>query len=113
MLKMAVRVAYRIEGRCPRHRADDPVKDEQGGIRGGCKSCHELLNAYWAYVALCKAIEQFETTAQPLISIKKAQRKSADGSPTAAPALPMQAAPRCTPENGNSVDQEALSKMRK
>ena len=33
MFKMAVRVAYRIEGRCPRHRAYNPVKDEQGGIK--------------------------------------------------------------------------------
>src|SRR6266496_1031910 len=100
MLKLAVRAEYRIRGRCSRHPAYNPVKDEQGGIRGGCKSCHELLNAYRAYVALRKAMEEFETTAQPFLAIKKAQRKSADGPPAAAPALPMPAARRGTPENG-------------
>ena len=44
MFKMAVRVAYRIEGRCPRHRAYNPAKDEQGGIKGECPACYELLN---------------------------------------------------------------------
>ncbi len=63
MFKMAVRVAYRIEGRCPRHRAYNPIKEEQGGIKGECPACYELLNAYRAYLAFREAIEKFEETA--------------------------------------------------
>jgi hypothetical protein len=44
VFKMAVQVAYRIEGRGPRHRAYNPVKDEQGGIKGECTASYELLN---------------------------------------------------------------------
>jgi hypothetical protein len=36
MFKVAFRVAYRIKGRCSRHPSYNPVKDEQGGIKGGC-----------------------------------------------------------------------------
>jgi len=81
MLKLAVRAEYRIKGRCSRHPAYNPVKDEQGGIRGGCKSCHELLNAYWAYVALRKAMEEFETTAQPFLAIKKPRKRAQSALP--------------------------------
>ena len=73
MFKMAFRFAYRIEGRCPRHRAYNPVKDEQGGIKGECPACYELLNAYRAYLTLRKAMEKFETTVQPFITTKKAR----------------------------------------
>ena len=113
MLKLAVRAEYRIKGRCFRHPAYNPVKDEQGGIRGGCKPCHELLNAYRAYLALRRAIEEFETTAQPFRAINKQRRKGADGPPTAAPALPMPAARRRTPEGGNLINEEAVSEIRK
>ena len=44
MFKMAFRVVYRIKGRCSRHPAYNPVKDEQGGIKGGCEECYALLH---------------------------------------------------------------------
>ena len=44
MFKMAFRVVYRIKGRCSRHPAYNPVKDEQGGIKGGCKECYALFH---------------------------------------------------------------------
>ena len=74
MFKMAVRIAYRIEGRCSRHRAYNPMKDEQGGIKGECPACYELLNAYRAYQAFREAIEKFETTVQPLLVTNKKAR---------------------------------------
>src|SRR6266542_213688 len=113
MLKLAVRAEYRIKGRCSRHPAYNPVKDEQGGIRGGYKSCHELLSAYWAYVALRKAMEEFETTAQPFLLIKKPRRKSAVGPAAASLALSIPAAGHRRPETGNLIDPEALSEIRK
>ena len=69
MFKMAVRVAYRIEGRCPRHRAYNPVKDEQGGIKGECPTCYELLNAYRAYLSFREAIEKTTTQALQQLSM--------------------------------------------
>jgi hypothetical protein len=44
MFKMAFRVVCRIKGRCSRHPAYNPVKDEQGGIKGGCEECHALFH---------------------------------------------------------------------
>ncbi len=78
MFKMAFRVAYRIKGRCPRHLAYNPVKDEQGRIKGECTACYELLNAYRAYLTLREGIEKFETTVQPFITPKKARGKRVD-----------------------------------
>ena len=57
MFKMAFRVVYRINGRCSRHPAYNPVKDEQEGIKGGCKECYALLIAYRAYLAFREAIK--------------------------------------------------------
>jgi hypothetical protein len=84
MFKMAVRIAYRIEGRCSRHRAYNPMKDEQGGIKGECAACYELLNAYRAYLAFREAIEKFETMVHPFITTKKARGGSVNGSRTSA-----------------------------
>ena len=113
MFKMAVRVAYRIEGRCPRHRAYNPVKDEQGGIKGECPASYELLNAYRAYLAFREAIEKFETKVQPLITNRKARGKSVDGSRESAPDLSLPIAQRRTSANGDLIAPEALSESRK
>ena len=58
MFKVAFRVVYRIKGRCSRHPSYNPVKDQQGGIKGGCKECHALLIAYRAYLAFREAIKE-------------------------------------------------------
>jgi hypothetical protein len=103
MFKMAVRVAYRIEGRCPRHRAYNPVKDEQGGIKGECPVCYELLNAYRAYLGFREAIEKFETRVHPFITTKKARGGGVNGSRTSQ---------RRTPANGSLIAPEAPSETR-
>ena len=112
MFKMAFRVAYRIKGRCPRHLAYNPVKDEQGGIRGECPACYELLNAYRAYLTLREAIEKFETTVQPFIAPKKARGKSVDGPHPSALGVSLPQARRRTPASGNSIAPEASSELR-
>jgi hypothetical protein len=114
MLKMAFRVVYRIKGRCSRHPAYNPVKDEQGGIKGGCSECEALLNAYRAYLAFSEAIEEFETTVQPLIvTNKKARGNCVDVFRAFAPELSLLHAQRCTPGNCNSIASEVPSESRK
>jgi hypothetical protein len=112
MFKVAFRVAYRIKGRCSRHLTYNPVKDEQGGIKGECKACYELLNAYRAYLTLRGAIEKFEATVQPFITPKKVRRKSVDGPHTSAPELSLPLAGRRTPASGNSIAPEAPTELR-
>jgi hypothetical protein len=113
MFKMAVRVGYRIEGRCSRHLAYNPVKDEQGGIKGECTACYELLNAYRAFLAFREAIEKFETKVQPFITTKKARGKNVDVSHASAPTLSLSGARRRTHANSNLIAPEALSEIRK
>ena len=101
MFKLAVRVDYRIKGRCPRHPAYNPIKDEQAGIRGGCKACHELLDAYHGYLALREAIERFEAAAHPFIAVRKARRKNVQCVRPMAQELPLPAGPQislCEPQ---------------
>ena len=38
MFKVAFRLVYRIRGRCSRHPAYNPAKDEQAGIKGDVRS---------------------------------------------------------------------------
>jgi hypothetical protein len=113
MFNMAFRVVYRIKGRCSRHPAYNPVKDEQGGIKGECPACYELLNAYRAYLAFREAIERFVTKVQPFITTKKARGGGAKGPRTSAPELSLPVALRRTPANGNLIAPEALSESRK
>jgi len=62
MFKVAFRLVYRIRGRCSRHPAYNPAKDEQAGIKGGCQECFGLFQAYRACLTLREAIGVFETT---------------------------------------------------
>jgi len=112
MFKVAFQVAYRIKGRCPRHLAYNPVKDGQGGIKGECTACYELLKAYRAYLTLREAIEKFETTVQPFITPKKARGNRVDGPHTSAPGLSLPLVQRRTPASGNSIAPEAPSELR-
>ena len=112
MFKITVRVAYRIEGRCPRHRVYNPMKDEQGGIKGECPACYELLNAYRAYLAFREAIEKFETMVQPFIITKKARGGGVNGSRTSAPEVSLPVARRRTPANCSLIAPEAPSELR-
>jgi hypothetical protein len=114
MFKMAFRVVYRIKGRCSRHPAYNPVKDEQGGIKGGCNECEALLNAYRAYLAFREAIEEFETTVRPLlVTNKKARGNCVDVLRAFAPKLSLSLAQRCTPGNCSSIAPEVPSESRK
>jgi hypothetical protein len=113
MFKMAVRVAYRIEGRCSRHRAYNPMKDEQGGIKGECPACYELLNAYRAYQAFREAIEKFETKVHPFIITKKARGGGVNSSRMSAPELSLPVVRRRTPANSNLNATEAPSESRR
>ena len=111
MFKMALRVVYRINGRCSRHPAYNPVKDEQEGIKGGCKECYALLIAYRAYLAFREAIKEFETAVQPLITNKKARENSDHAS-----AAPKSSSPVRwwrSSENGNLFAPEVRSESRK
>lgn len=112
MFKMAFRFACRIDGRCPRHRAYNPVKDERGGIKGECPACYELLNAYRAYLTLRKAMEKFETTVQPFITTKKVRLNRVDGPHTSAPGLSLPLVQRRTPASGISISPGASSELR-
>ncbi len=111
MLKLAVRAEYRIKGRCSRHPAYNPVKDEQGGIRGECRSCHELLmpiGPMWREARRWRSSKPRLSRSSPL-----RRREEADGPPAAAPASPTPIAQRQRPENANLIDPEALSEIRK
>lgn len=76
MFKVACRVVYRIKGRCSRHPAYNPVRDDQGGIKGGCEECQALFRAYRAHLALREAIEEFQSTVQRFITNKQARGRS-------------------------------------
>jgi hypothetical protein len=109
MFKMAFRVVYRIKGRCSRHPAYNPVKDEQGGIKGGCEECQGLLNAYRAYLAFREAIEEFETTVQLFITNKQARGRSGNIRRAFAPELSLPSMRRRTRGNGDAIAPEVLS----
>ena len=114
MFNMAFRVVYRIKGRCSRHPSYNPVKDEQGGIKGGCNECEALLNAYRAYLAFREAIEEFETAVQPLlVPNKKARGKGVDFFRAFTQELSLSLAQRCTPGNCNSITPEVPPESRK
>ena len=113
MFKVTFQVVYRISGRCSRHPAYNPMKDEQGGIKGECPACYELLNAYRAYLTLREAIEKFETMVHPFITTKKARGGGVNGSRTSAPELSLPVARRRTPPNGNLITPEAPSETRR
>jgi hypothetical protein len=90
------------------------MKDEQGGIKGGCHECEALLNAYRAYLTFRGAIEEFETTVQLLlVTNKKARGKSVDVPRASAPGFSLLVAQRRAPENGNSIAPEVPSESRK
>jgi hypothetical protein len=89
------------------------VKDEQEGIKGGCKECYALLIAYRAYLAFREAIKEFETTVQLLLTNKKVRGKSADGPRSSTPELSLPVVRRRTPGNGSSIAPEVPSESRK
>jgi hypothetical protein len=112
MFKVTFRVVYRISGRCSRHPAYNPVKDEQGGIKGECPACYELLNAYRAYLVFREAIEKFETKVHPFITARKESRGGVNSSRASAPELSLPVALRRTPANGNLNATGAPSETR-
>jgi hypothetical protein len=62
----------------PASSLQNPVKDEQGGFKGGCEECHALFHAYRAYLAFREAIEELETTVQLFITNKQARGRSGE-----------------------------------
>lgn len=109
MFKMAFRIVYRIKGRCSRHPAYNPVKDDQGGIKGGCEECHALFHAYRAYLAFREAIEEFETTVQLFITNKQARGRSGDVRRAFAQEVSLPSARRRTRGSGDAIVPEVLS----
>ena len=107
MFKMAVRIAYRIEGRCPRHRAYNPAKDEQAGIKGGCQECYGLFQAYRACLTLREAIGAFETTVHSFITNKQARGRCGDQR-AFVPEAPLRLARRRSQEDGDAIAPEVL-----
>jgi hypothetical protein len=108
MFKVAFRVVYRIKGRCSRHPAYNPVKDDQGGIKGGCEECYALFHAYRAYLTFREAIVEFETTVQSFIANKQARGRSGDVPRASAPAAPLQSTRRHPQGNGAALALEVL-----
>ena len=108
MFKMAVRVAYRIEGRCPRHRAYNPVKDEQAGIKGGSQERYGLFQAYRACLTLREAIGAFETTVHSFITNKQARGRRGDHY-AFVPEAPLRQVRRRTQNDGDAIVPEVLS----
>jgi len=96
MFNMAFRVVYRIKGRCSRHPAYNPVKDEQGGIKG----------AYRAYLAFREAIEEFETTVQLFITNKQARGRSGEVRRAFASDLSLPSTQRRARGNGDTIAPE-------
>jgi hypothetical protein len=113
MFKMAFRVVYRIKGRCSRHPAYNPVKDDQGGIKGGCEECHALFHAYQAYLAFREAIEEFETTVQLFITNKQARGRSGEVRRAFASELSLPSTQRRVRGNGDAIAPEVLSESGK
>ena len=107
MFKMAVRVAYRIEGRCPRHRAYNPVKDEQAGIKGGSQERYGLFQAYRACLTLREAIGTFETSVHSFITNKQARGRCGDQR-AFVPGAPLRLARRRSQEDGDAIAPEVL-----
>jgi hypothetical protein len=108
MFKVAFRVVYRIRGRCSRHPAYNPVKDEQGGIKGGCEECYALFHAYRAYLTFREAIVEFETTVQSFITNKQARGRSGDVPRTFAPAVSLRSTRRHPQGNSDPLAPEVL-----
>ena len=113
MFKMSFRVVYRINGRCSRHPAYNPVKDEQGGIKGGCEECHALFRAYRAYLAFREAIVEFETTVQLFITDKQVRGRSGNVPRSSASQSSFPSTRRRTRGIGDSIAPEVLSESRK
>jgi hypothetical protein len=113
MFKMAFRLVYRIKGRCSRHPAYNPVKDEQGGIKGGCEECQSLLGAYRAYLALRESIEEFHSVVQRFITNKQALSSGGGIPSVSAPELSLTSPRRRSRVSGNADAQEAHSESSK
>jgi len=113
MFNMAFRVVYRIKGRCSRHPAYNPVKDEQRGIKGGCEECHALFHAYRAYLAFREAIEEFETTVQLFITNKQARGRSGEVRRAFASELSLPSTQRRARGNGDAIAPEVPPESRK
>ena len=113
MFKMAFRVVYRIKGRCSRHPAYNPVKDDQGGIKGGCEECHALFHAYRAYLVFREAIEEFETTVQLFITNKQERGRNGDARRAFASELSLPSTRRHTRGDGDAITTEVSSESDK
>ena len=113
MFKVAFRVVYRINGRCSRHPGYNPVKDAQGGIKGGCEECQALFRAYRAYLAFREAIEEFQSTVQRSITNKQARGRSGDVRRPFAPELSLPSTRRRTRGNGDAIAPEVISESYK
>jgi hypothetical protein len=83
------------------------VKDDQGGIKGGCEECHALFHAYRAYLAFREAIEDFETTVHSFITNKQARGRSGEVHRSSAPVVSLRSTRR--PQgNGDALAPEVL-----
>ena len=41
---------FSFRGVCPRHKRYDPIKQGQGGIKGGCPKCAALYSAWSGWI---------------------------------------------------------------
>jgi len=56
MLKLGT---LRWKGRCGRHPRYDPAVDGEGGIRGGCRRCMDLLEIHQQHKQLINLLRSF------------------------------------------------------
>ena len=108
MFKVAFRLVYRIRGRCSRHPAYNPAKDEQAGIKGGCQECYGLFQAYRACLTLREAIGVFETTVHSFITNKQARGRRGDHC-AFVPEAPPRLVRRRTQKDGDAIAPEVLT----
>jgi hypothetical protein len=108
MFKVAFRLVYRIRGRCSRHPAYNPAKDELAGIKGGCQECFGLFQAYRACLTLREAIGAFETTVHSFITNKQARGRRGDHR-AFVPEAPPRLVRRRTQKDGDAIAPEVLT----
>ena len=108
MFKVAFRLVYRIRGRCSRHPAYNPAKDEQAGVKGGCQECYGLFLAYRACLTLREAIGAFETTVHSFITNKQARGRRGDHR-AFVPEAPPRLVRRRTQKDGDVIAPEVLT----
>ena len=69
-LKTDLKVKSRVVLKCDRHIRYNPENDGQGGIKGSCPTCYEMLEVYQTRQRLMSALREFEQRVKPFETYK-------------------------------------------